>query len=145
MPDLNAALAALPHGPSFRFVDELRQLDPGKSALARYTLPSEAEFLTGHFPGQPIMPGVLMIEAVAQLAGVVAQTDSEIPAMTQVRLTAVRQAKILGTIEPGQTLVLEVKIDGRMGPLVLASGSATLEGSDSPLLTAQVTLSGQVK
>jgi 3-hydroxyacyl-[acyl-carrier-protein] dehydratase len=142
--DLASALASLPHGPEFRFVDELQALDPGHSATALYHLPADAAFLAGHFPERPLMPGVLMIEALAQVAGIAAQTHPEIPALADLRLTAVRSAKILGTIPPGQTLLIQVAIAGRLGPLIQASGQvSTTDGT--VLLEGQVTLSGTPK
>ena len=65
------ALSFLPHGPEFRFVDRLSALEPGASGAAEFTLRGDEPFLRGHFPGEPLMPGVLLVEAVAQLAGVV--------------------------------------------------------------------------
>lgn len=134
------ALEALPHGPSFRFVDELIALEPGKSAQGVYTLRGDEAFLEGHFPGHPIMPGVLLCEAVAQLAGVAAQSDPDIPALTNMRLTAIRAAKILGTAEPGETLKITTTISGRLGALVQAEGSVSV--NERVLLKTQVTLSG---
>jgi 3-hydroxyacyl-[acyl-carrier-protein] dehydratase len=133
-------LAALPHGPSFRFIDELVALDPGRSGAGRYRVRGDEAFLSGHFPGAPIMPGVILIEAVAQLAGVVAQSDPTVPALDDLRLAAVRAAKITGTAAPGETLELTAEITGRLGPLVQALGSVTAAGR--PLLATQIVLSG---
>ncbi|MST95403.1 MAG: hypothetical protein EXS33_09100 [Pedosphaera sp.] len=72
---LAIALASLPHGPEFRFLDRLLRLDPGQSGAGEYTVRRDEPFLRGHFPGQPMMPGVLLVEAAAQLAGTVAQSD----------------------------------------------------------------------
>lgn len=147
MPDLSAssadfadALSALPHGASFRFVDHLATLEPGKAATGTYLLRGDEAFLEGHFPGQPIMPGVLLCEAVAQLAGVAAQSDTKIAPLKNMRLTAIRAAKILGTATPGETLTIETSIAGRLGPLVQANG--TVRVNDRVLLKTQVTLSG---
>lgn len=134
------ALQALPHGPAFRFVDSLTALDPGKSATGTYLLRGDEAFLEGHFPGQPIMPGVLLCEAIAQLAGVAAQSDPDIPALENMRLTAIRAAKILGSAEPGETMTLQTTIAGRLGPLIQAEGSIMV--GDRLLLKTQVTLSG---
>lgn len=139
---LAQALVSLPHGPEFRFVDVLEALEPGCSAVGQYTLPEDASFLAGHFPGQPLMPGVLMIEALAQLAGLVAQTDPAHPPLADLRLTAVRQCKILGTIGPGKSLRLEARVAGRLGPLVQADGRACDE-KGALLVEAQLTLSGR--
>lgn len=70
------------------------------------------------------MPGVILIEAVAQFAGVVAQCDPTVPVLENLRLTAVRAAKITGTAEPGETLEPAAEIAGR------------------PLLSTQIVLSG---
>ena len=138
--DRQAALNALPHGPEFRFVDEILEMEPGSSAKGSLTPAADAEYLRGHFPGAPILPGVLMIEAIAQLAGVVAQCDPEHETLRNLRLTAVRGAKILGTVPPGEQLELSVEIAGRLGGLVQAKGFVEHQGSK--IAEAQVTLSG---
>src|SRR5215470_11570613 len=65
-----AVLDAVPHRPPFRFIDEILELDE-EHIVAAYTFPPDADFFRGHFPGNPITPGVLLLEAMAQ-AGVVA-------------------------------------------------------------------------
>ena len=73
--DLQCALKFLPHGAEFRFIDRLTNLNPGENGAGEYTVRGDEAFLRGHFPGEPIFPGVLLVEAAAQLAGVVAQSD----------------------------------------------------------------------
>jgi len=140
MNDLVTALNLLPHGAEFRFIDRLLKLDPGRSGEGEYTVRGDEPFLRGHFPGQPIFPGVLLVEAAAQLAGVVAQSDPNIPPMAGLKLTALRNVKILGTAKPGETILLEAKIAGRLGNLVQAQASAKVGGQI--VLTAELTLSG---
>src|SRR5215510_6215768 len=65
-----AVLDAVPHRPPFRFIDEILELDE-EHILAAYRFPADADFYRGHFPGNPITPGALLLEAMAQ-AGVVA-------------------------------------------------------------------------
>ena len=137
---LTAALAGLPHGPEFRFIDRLTALEPGRSGAGEYLVRGDEPFLKGHFPGHPLMPGVLLIEAVAQLAGVVGQSDPAHEPLRGLKLTALRGVKILGSARPGQVIRLEAKIDGRMGNLIQASATATVEGVE--VLQAAVTLSG---
>jgi 3-hydroxyacyl-[acyl-carrier-protein] dehydratase len=137
---LSTALAHLPHGPEFRFIDRLTALDPGKSGTGEYTVRGDEPFLRGHFPGDPLLPGVLLIEAAAQLAGTVAQSDPQIAPLKALRLTAVRGAKILGTAKPGQTITLEAHITGRMPNLVQASIIGSLAGHI--ILRTELTLSG---
>ena len=135
------ALSALPHGPSFRFIDELVEVQSGVSAIARWTLKGDEAFLEGHFPGNPMLPGVIMIEALAQLGGILAQSDRGDQPLKNVRLTAVRQFKILGSIPPGQTLTIQVKRDAVLPGLVQISGEiSTSDGTK--LATGSVVLSG---
>ena len=140
--DLFQALSSLPHGPAFRFVDELVELIPGVSATARWTLKGDEAFLAGHFPGQPLLPGVIMIESLAQLGGVLAQSDRGDNPLKNVRLTAVRQFKILGSIPPGQTLTLHAKRDAVMPGLVQISGEI-LTSDGTKLATGSIVLSGE--
>lgn len=140
--DLHAALELLPHGASFRFIDELTVLVPGKEAEGMYLVKGSESFLEGHFPGNPMMPGVILIEAIAQLGGIVAQTDPEISVMSDMRLTGVRAAKILGAAIPGQQLSVVARLEGRLGGLVQVEGSVSV--GDQLLATARITLSGTI-
>src|SRR5258708_4177657 len=104
---IDQALLSLPHGPEFRFLDRLLSLDPGKSGIGEYTVRGDEPFLAGHFPGEPIFPGVLLIEAAAQLAGVVAQSDPRTDPLPDLKLTALRVVKIMGTARPGELIRLK--------------------------------------
>ncbi len=139
---LEEALAALPHGPGFRFVDRLLELDPGKTGVGEFTLHGNEPFLAGHFPGDPLLPGVLLLEAVAQLAGVVAQSDPERAPLRNLRLGALRAAKITGSIRPGQTVQLHAEIAGRLGGLIQARGRAQIQGR--VVLATELVLSGSL-
>jgi len=139
---LTEALARLPHGPEFRFVDRLRELDPGKSGVGEYRVRGDEPFLRGHFPDDPLMPGVLLVEATAQLAGVVAQCDPAIPPLAGLKLTALRGVKIVGTARPGETVLLKAQITGRLANLVQAQATASVGGQ--VVLQAEITLSGAV-
>lgn len=137
---LKRALQSLPHGPGFRYVDALISLEPGKCGTGTYAVKGDEAFFTGHFPGNPIMPGVIMIEALAQLGGIIAQTDPLVPPLADLRLTAVRNAKINGSAVPGEILELAATVSGRMGGLIMIEGTVTCCGT--VIVTAQVTLSG---
>jgi 3-hydroxyacyl-[acyl-carrier-protein] dehydratase len=136
------ALTALPHGAEFRFLDRITALDPGKSGAGEYTVRGNEPFLKGHFPGQPLFPGVLLVEAAAQLAGCIAQSDPQIPPLKNLKLTAMRAVKILGTARPGETIQLVTTIAGRLGNLIQASATAMVNGVT--VLQAELTLSGEV-
>ena len=135
------ALSFLPHGPEFRFLDRVTELDPGKQGRGEFTLRGDEHFLRGHFPGSPLMPGVLVAEAGAQLAGVVAQSDPAREPLRDLKLTALRSIKILSAVVPGETIQLEAKVTGRMASLVQASISARV--GERIILQGEVTLAGQ--
>ena len=135
------ALALLPHGPEFRFIHRVVKLEPGKSGVGEYQIQGSEPFLRGHFPGQPLFPGVLMIEGSAQLAGIVAQSDPTIAPLRGLKLTALRHIKILGTANPGDVLRLEARITGRLGNLVQADVAVHLK--EQLLMQGAVTLSGE--
>lgn len=138
--DLQAALRALPHGPEFRFVDRITRLEPGKAGAGEYTVRGDEPFLRGHFPGDPLMPGVLLVEAGAQLAGVVAQSDPQLPPLPGLKLTALRAVKILGAARPGEVLHIEATVSGRLGYLIQAQAKVTVGGV--LYLSAEITLAG---
>jgi 3-hydroxyacyl-[acyl-carrier-protein] dehydratase len=140
--DLDKALAALPHGAEFRFLDRLVSLDPGRSGVGEYRVRGDETFLQGHFPGQPLFPGVLLVEAAAQLAGTVGQSDPQLGAMPGLKLTAMRGVKILGSAKPGDVIELKAEIVGRMGNLIQARTTATVAGRQ--VLQAELTLSGEL-
>lgn len=137
---MDSALSLLPHGPEFRFVDRILELDPGKRATAEFTVRGDESFLRGHFPGDPLFPGVLLIEAGAQLAGIVAQSDSAIVPLKNLKLTAVRNAKILGTARPGEILRITCELEARFANLVQAHVTVAIAGKI--IFEGNVALSG---
>ena len=139
---METALRALPHGASFQFLDELVSLDAGGGAAAIYRVRGDEAFLAGHFPGNPLMPGVILIEMIAQLGGVLIQSDPEHAVMSDLRLTGVRAAKILGAAVPGDVLEIRVKLEGRLGNLVQVGWKRV--GSGWSAGHARITLSGSV-
>jgi 3-hydroxyacyl-[acyl-carrier-protein] dehydratase len=139
---LQDALKLLPHGPEFRFLDRLLSLLPGKEGVSEYLVRGDESYLRGHLPGDPLFPGVLLVEAAAQLAGVVAQNDPAIPRLPGLKLTALRAVKILGTARPGETVRIEARVTGRLGALIQAQAQAFVGGQ--LVLTAELTLAGQL-
>jgi 3-hydroxyacyl-[acyl-carrier-protein] dehydratase len=137
---LKHSLATLPHGEAFRFVDDVTQIEPGVSGTGFYTISGEEHFLGGHFPGNPIMPPVIMVEALAQLAIIVSQSDARTSSLSELRITAMKNIKVFDTATPGDKLDLRVRIAGRLGNLVQIEGQ--IECNNRQLVTAQITLSG---
>jgi 3-hydroxyacyl-[acyl-carrier-protein] dehydratase len=140
--ELDQALSSLPHGKEFRFVDELTELVPGVSAKGVWTLKGDEEFLRGHFPNAPLMPGVLMIEALAQLGGILVQTRPGEAPLKNLRLTAVRQIKILGSITPGQSIHISGVLQAVMDTLGQVSGEIR-DDAGNVIMTGAVTLAGE--
>jgi 3-hydroxyacyl-[acyl-carrier-protein] dehydratase len=138
---LQRALDSLPHGPEFRFLDRLTELVPGISGTGDYLVREGLTFLRGHFPGHPIFPGVLLVEASAQLAGVIAQSDPEISPLNGLKLTGFKNVKITGTAAPGQTIQFKARVTGRLGNLVQASAEASVD--NQVVLRAELILSGE--
>jgi 3-hydroxyacyl-[acyl-carrier-protein] dehydratase len=114
-------------------------LDPGRTGAGEYFIRGDEPFLAGHFPGDPIFPGVLLVEAAAQLAGVVIQAGRGSDPLPGLKLTAVRQAKILGAARPGETIVLHAAIVGALDNLVQATATAEVHGRR--ILETAITLS----
>jgi len=140
-PDLlQLALRSLPHGPEFRFVDRLISLVPGKTGVGEYRVRGDEYYLRGHLPGEPIFPGVLLVEAGAQVAGMVAQEDPANPSLPRLKLTALRAVKIFGSAKPGETLRIEATITGRLGLMVQATASAQV--GDVKVMSAELVLIG---
>ena len=139
-PETNG-LEFLPHGPEFRFLDKVTSLTPGKEGAGEYRVRGDELFLRGHFPGAPIFPGVLLVEAAAQLAGVVAQSDPVIAPLPGLKLAALRGVKFSGTARPGDVVQLEARIIRRLGSLIQAEARARV--GDKLVMSAELTLSGE--
>jgi 3-hydroxyacyl-[acyl-carrier-protein] dehydratase len=137
---LQLVMRSLPHGPEFRFVDRMVSLTPGVKGVGEYRVRGDEYYLRGHLPGEPILPGVLLVEAGAQVAGMVAQGDPANPRWPRLKLTALRAVKILGTARPGETLRIEAVITGCLGSLIQAHVSASV--ADTKVLSAEIALSG---
>jgi 3-hydroxyacyl-[acyl-carrier-protein] dehydratase len=137
---LALAMRSLPHGPEFRFVDRMLSLTPGVEGVGEYRVRGDEYYLRGHLPGEPILPGVLLVESAAQVAGMVAQEDPANPRWPRMKLTALRAVKILDSARPGDTLRIEAAITGRLGPMIQAQVSAFI--ADRRVLSAELALSG---
>ena len=137
---LQLVMRSLPHGPEFRFVDRMVSLTPGVKGVGEYRVRGDEYYLRGHLPGEPILPGVLLVEAGAQVSGMVAQEDPANPSLPRLKLTALRAVKILGSARPGETLRIEAVITGRLGSMIQAQVSAFI--ADAKVLSAELVLSG---
>jgi len=113
----------LPHREPFLLVDELVELVPGESARARWTLRPEMPFFAGHFPGNPITPGVLIVEALAQTAGLAAMA-LPVNAGRLALFAGIEKVRFRRPVRPGETLELSMRMTRQRGPMGWAEGEA---------------------
>lgn len=119
--------AILPHRPPFLFVDTFVELVPGESAVATWTLTGEEWFFPGHFPGRPTLPGVIMIEALAQVGAVGVLTEPRFAGKIPL-LAGVNNAKFRRQVVPGDELELRVELIRLGGRAGKGKGVASVEG-----------------
>lgn len=99
-----AFLARLPHGPEFRFVSSVRELLAGDEARGTWVIKGDEAFLAGHFPGRPLVPGVLIAEALAQISGLAAGGVSETALLSKVDIS------FLSPVVPPADIELRAKV-----------------------------------
>ena len=109
MLDINDIQKVLPHRYPFLLVDRIVELEVGKRAVGIKNVTANEEFFNGHFPGNPIMPGVLIVEALAQTAGILSIKTSGAENVA-VFFLSIDKAKFRKPVLPGDRLVLEVEI-----------------------------------
>lgn len=113
----------LPHRAPFVFVDEVREICPGQSALCVKRFAACEPFFAGHFPGDPLVPGVILTEALAQTAGIACGEVGK-----SFRLSAIKLMKFLRPVRPDSQVLLKAEKTGGMGVLVQFQVSATVDG-----------------
>jgi 3-hydroxyacyl-[acyl-carrier-protein] dehydratase len=122
MPEDPIALG-LPHREPFIFVDRVLERAAGASVKAEKMFPAETAFFAGHFPGTPLVPGVILAEALAQAAGLAAGGEGR-----SFRLAALKAMKFPSAAGPGQRIELHAKKTGAVGGLWQFETRATVEG-----------------
>ena len=109
MPDTDLVVL-LPHRPPFRFVDSVDEIEPGVRIQARYTVTGAEAFLAGHFPGNPVFPGVLQLEALAQAGGIAVLADPRYAGKLPL-FGGVEECRFRRIVRPGDTIVLAVEME----------------------------------
>ncbi|MCI9665506.1 MAG: 3-hydroxyacyl-ACP dehydratase FabZ [Lachnospiraceae bacterium] len=126
----------IPHRQPFLLLDTVEELIPGQRAVAKKCVTYNEPFFQGHFPGEPVMPGVLIIEALAQ-AGAVAILSKEENRGKTAYFAAIDSAKFKKKVIPGDILILETEIIKSKGPMGIGKATATVDGKLA--VTAQLT------
>lgn len=121
----------------FTFVDAITRIEGQRRMWARYQLSPQAPFLKDHFPRYPVMPGVLMLEALVQTAGWLVQHATDF-AYPYLRLAHAEQIKYSRFVHPGQTLDVEVELVQWDPPVAKVRGRVTVAGE--PVVSTNVTL-----
>jgi 3-hydroxyacyl-[acyl-carrier-protein] dehydratase len=123
----------LPHRPPFIFIDEVTAVESGRSAKATKCFSSQEPFLKGHFPGNAIIPGVLIAEALAQTAGIAIGAPGKM-----FLLTAIRAMKFLRPVRPEEPIDLFAECLGEMNGLAQCVVRASCKGE--PVAEGQLVL-----
>ncbi len=136
MNPLDPIALGLPHRAPFIFVDEVTELEPGERATASKMFAADEPFFAGHFPGDPLVPGVILTEALAQTAGLAAGRADR-----SFRLTAIKAMKFPAAVRPDEVVILHAQkraevgglwqfdVEAKVGANVVATGVVVLSES----------------
>ena len=117
----------IPHRQPFLLIDTIEELEPGKRAVGKKCVSYNEPFFAGHFPQEPVMPGVLTIEALAQVGAVIILSVPENKGKVAY-FGAINSAKFKGKVLPGDVLMLEVEMIKVKGPIGVGKATATVDG-----------------
>ena len=119
--------AILPHRPPFLWIDRVQSVEPGVRCVASKHIDPRAPFFAGHFPGDPILPGVFLVEAAAQTAGVMMGASGKAPGSTK-RLAAINQFKFHKPVYPDAVVEIETRLLVEREGMALVSAVITVAG-----------------
>jgi 3-hydroxyacyl-[acyl-carrier-protein] dehydratase len=126
--DSDSLVALLPHRPPFRFVDAIDALQPGVSVQGRYRVTGDEEFLSGHFPGNPVFPGVLQLEALAQTGAIAVLADDRYSGKLPL-FGGVEKVRFRRLVRPGDEIVMTVELERLSARGGWGQGRATIKDS----------------
>ena len=117
----------IPHRQPFLLVDTIEELEPGKRAVGKKCVTYNEPYFAGHFPQEPIMPGVLIIEALAQVGAVICLSMPENKGKLAI-FGGIDKARFRRKVVPGDVLTLEVELIRQKGPIAIAKAVASVDG-----------------
>ena len=126
--DVRQIQEILPHRYPFLLVDRVLEMTPGTSIRALKNVTVNEEFFQGHFPGHPVMPGVLILEAMAQAGGILLTHDMPDRAEKLMYFTGIERARFRRPVVPGDQLVLEVEIKNLRRTMCKLEARALVDG-----------------
>ena len=126
--DIRWITSVLPHRYPFLLVDRVLEIEPGKSIRAYKNVTANEDFFNGHFPGHPVMPGVMIIEGLAQAAGILTLHDRPGREDKLMYFTGIDKARFRRPVVPGDRLVYEVEILRLRQTYCRLSGAALVDG-----------------
>ena len=130
-------LEILPHRQPMLLIDTLEELEPGKRAVGKKCVSYNEPYFAGHFPGEPVMPGVLIVEALAQVGAAVMLSCPEFKGKL-VYFGGIEHCRFRKKVVPGDVLMLEVEMIRQKGPLGVGKATATVDGKTA--VTAELTI-----
>jgi len=127
--DIQKIMQYLPHRYPFLLIDRVNEVIPGEKVTALKNVTINEPFFQGHFPGVPVMPGVIILEAMGQAGGVLAYES--LPGRKEdnlVFLTGIDKARFRKPVVPGDQLIFELKLLKKRAKLIRMAGVATVDG-----------------
>ena len=125
--DINQIQEIIPHRHPFLLVDYIEDYEPGEYAIGYKCVTYREDFFAGHFPGQQVMPGVLTIEALAQVGAVAILSKEEFKGKTAF-FGGINKCKFRGMVKPGDKLKLELHVISTKGPVGVGKAEASVDG-----------------
>ncbi len=128
--DIHKVLSLLPHRYPFLLVDRVIEFEPHKRLVAIKNVTYNEPYFSGHFPVRPVMPGVLIVEAMAQSTGLLGMESNPdlIGAKSLYYFVGIDKARFKRPVEPGDQLTLEVEMKGSKRGIFMFSGKASVDG-----------------
>ena len=137
MLNIDEILKILPHRTPFLLIDRIDEMEPGKRAVGTKCVSFNEPYFAGHFPGMPVMPGVLIIEALAQVGAVALLSEEENKGKVAF-FGGIDNARFKDKVVPGDVLRVEVEIIRKKGPVGYGMAKAYKQGSKKPCAHAEL-------